>query len=75
MTPFILSVPVVAGLLAPQVVPQFQNTCRRTLSHKQQLPVSVLRHQDKAVVIVVKLRSVAVGQNLLHGLPASVKAP
>lgn len=50
-------------LFTPQIVPEFQNPSGRILAHKQQLPVSVLRHQDKAVVIVVKLRSVAVGQS------------
>ena len=53
---------------------QLSQPLRAMLADGAKFTVSVLRHLDKAVVVVVELSFVAVRQDLLHGLPAACKA-
>ena len=66
---------VAPGLMSLiQVFLQFCDPLWKMLADGTQFAVAVLRHLYKAVVIVIELSLVTVGQNLLHGLPAASKA-
>ena len=62
------------GFLWIQVFLQLFEPMGAVIAYRAQFAVPVFRHLDKAVVIVVELRFVAVGQNLSDDLPAAGKA-
>ena len=53
---------------------QLHEPLRAAATYGAQFPIAVLRHQHKAVVIVVELRFITVWKHLRHSLPAARKA-